>query len=148
MIRALLPPLALALLLGGCSLVPDWINGMSISHMTIVTEAGANQNTAIAVDLVMLSDKEAAGAILKLSAREWFDRRAGFERDYPDGVKVQSWEIVPGQALRDADVDSPSGMKAAVIFALYDSDGPHRLRLGDDSDVHLTLGADDVKLSP
>lgn len=133
---------------GGCSLVPDWIDGMSISRISITAEPEANQNTAIAVDLVMLSDTEAATAILKLSARDWFTHRAAFLRDYPDGVTVQSWEIVPGQVLRDAKVDSPSGMKAAVVFALYDNDGEHRLRLTDSSEVHLMLGADEVRLSP
>ncbi len=147
-----LAPAALALsallVAGGCSLVPDWISGMSISRISITAEPEANRNTAIAVDLVMLSDEEAAAAILKLNARDWFTRRAEFLRDYPEGVAVQSWEIVPGQVLRDAKVDSPSGMKAAVVFALYDNEGEHRLRLTDNSEVRLMLGADDVRLSP
>ncbi len=144
--------LAIALIVlavGGCSAVPSWMGGgMSISRISIAAEPEANNNIAIAVDLVMISDADAQASILKLTAQDWFNRRAAFLRDYPDGVKVQSWEIVPGQVLRDADVDSPGGMTGAVVFARYDSDGDHRLRLTGNSDVHLLLGTDDVRVAP
>jgi hypothetical protein len=39
-------------------------------------------------------------------------------------------------------------MLGAVVFARYGTDGDHRLRLTSSSDVHLLLGADDVRLAP
>ena len=146
-------PLALCLAagfaLGACSLVPGWLGGgRSISRISIDADPEANQNSAVAIDLVMLTDPEAAAAIMKLSARDWFQRREQFARDYPDGLRIASWEMAPGQLLRDASVDSPGGMTDAIVFAGYRDEGDHRLRLGDGSKVKLMLGEKDVRLMP
>jgi type VI secretion system protein len=149
--RAIRRTLCLAALaaLGACSILPSWLGGgRSISRISIDAEPGANQNSAIAVDLVMLSDPEAAASIMKLSARDWFQRRQQFTRDYPNGLKIMSWEMAPGQLLRDASVDSLGGMTDAIVFADYRGDGDHRLRLGDNSQVRLLLDNKDVRLAP
>ena len=147
--RAAFLVLTAGLTLGACSLVPGWLGGgRSISRISINADPDANQNSAVAVDLVMLTDPEAAAAIMKLSARDWFQRRRQFARDYPDGLKVVSWEMAPGQILRDASVDSPGGMTDAIVFAGYRDDGDHRLRLGDGSEVRLLLDEKDVRLMP
>jgi type VI secretion system protein len=141
--------LAAGLALGACGLVPSWLGGgRSISRISIDADPEANQNSAVAVDLVMLTDPDAAAAIMKLSARDWFLRRQQFARDYPDGLRIASWELAPGQILRDASVDSPGGMTDAIVFAGYRDDGDHRLRLGDGGRVRLMLGEKDVRLMP
>jgi type VI secretion system protein len=137
----------LGLVLAGCS-APSWLGGRSISRMTIVSEADANLDGATAVDLVMSTSDDASAALLKLSAHDWFLRRTQLLRDYPDDIKVASWELAPGQAVQLAEVDSPSGLKDAVVFASYATPGDHRLRLGDDSRVRLTLGETDLRLEP
>jgi type VI secretion system protein len=139
----------LLLALAGCSVVPSWLGGgRSISRMSIVSETDANLNGATAVDLVMTTSDDASAALLKLSARDWFRRRTQLLRDYPEDIKVASWELAPGQALQEADVDSPGGLKDAIVFASYATPGDHRLRLGDDSRVRLTLGDTDLRLGP
>ena len=147
---------AAALLVASCSALPSWMGGgPSISRISIVSEPGANANVPIGVDLVMTSDPDAAASIMKLSANDWFvakdnDSLSGrdrFLRDYPDSVVIWHRELATGQILRDESVDSPGGMVLAVVFALYASEGEHRLRLGNSSDVHLTLDTDDVRLS-
>jgi type VI secretion system protein len=144
---SLVAALALPMLLGGC--LPGWLGGgKSISTISISADPAANQDNAVAVDLVMLTDPEAAAAIMKLTARDWFQRRRQFTRDYPDGVRILSWEMAPGQILRDAPVDSPGGMTDAIVFASYRGDGDHRLRLGDPSRVRLLLDEKDVRLMP
>ena len=141
--------LAAGLALGACSLVPSWLGGgRSISRISNDADPEANQNSAVAIDLVMLTDPEAAAAIMKLSARDWFQRRQQFTRDYPDVLRIVSWELAPGQILRDASVDSPGGMTDAIVFAGYRDEGDHRLRLGDGSRVKLMLGEKDVRLMP
>ncbi len=148
--------LACALLAASCSVVPSWMGGgASISNVTIVSEPGANGNVAIGLDLVMTSDPDVAAALIKLSANDWFIPKGGdplaardrFARDYPDGIVIWHRELASGQILRDEPVDSPSGMIAAFVFALYSGDGDHRLRLGNSSSVRLTLDSDDVRLS-
>ena len=148
--------LACALLAASCSALPGWMGGgASISKVTIVSEPGANGNVAIGLDLVMTSDPDAAAAIMKLNANDWFIPKGGdplaardrFLRDYPDSIVIWHRELASGQVLRDEPVDSPSGMICAVVFALYGTEGDHRLRLGDASSVRLTLDIDDVRLS-
>ena len=139
----------LVLVLAGCSVVPSWLGGgKSISRMSIVSEADANLDGATAVDLVMSTSDDASAALLKLSARDWFLRRTQLLRDYPDDIKVASWELAPGQAVQLAEVDSPGGLKDAIVFASFATPGDHRLRLGDDSRVRLTLGETDLRLGP
>jgi type VI secretion system protein len=139
----------LMLALAGCSVVPSWLGGgKSISRMSIVSEADANLDGATAVELVMSTSDDASAALLKLSARDWFLQRTQLLRDYPDDIKVASWELAPGQAVQLAEVDSPGGLKDAIVFASYATPGDHRLRLGDDSRVRLTLGGTDLRLGP
>jgi type VI secretion system protein len=135
-----LPVLALA----GCS----WVGGKSVSRMSILSEIDANQNNATAVDLVMSSSDDATAALLKLGARDWFQHKMQLQRDYPEDIAVMSWELSPGQAVQEASVDSPGDMKDAFIFASYASPGDHRLRLGDDSRIRLTLGETDLRFGP
>jgi type VI secretion system protein len=132
------------LILAGCS----WIGGKSISRMSIVSEIDANRNNATAVDLVMSSSDDASAALLKLGAHDWFQHKMQLQRDYPAAIAIVSWELAPGQAVQEALVDSPGGLKDAFIFASYATPGDHRLRLGDDSAVQLTLGETDLRLGP
>jgi type VI secretion system protein len=132
------------LVLAGCS----WVGGKSVSRMTILSEIDANQNNATAVDLVMSSSDDATAALLKLGAHDWFQHKLQLQRDYPEDIAVVSWELAPGQAVQDASVDSPGGMKDAFIFASYATPGDHRLRLGDDSRIRLTLGETDLRFGP
>ena len=149
------PPLArglalVALLaLTGCSAVPSFLGGgKSVSRMTIISEPDANLNGATAVELVMSTSDDATAALLKLSAHDWFVHRTQLLRDYPDDIAVTSWELAPGQAVQDAPVDSPGGLKDAFVFASYGTPGDHRLRLADESHVRLTLGETDLRVGP
>lgn len=141
--------LGLVLVLAGCSAVPGFLGGgKSISRMTIVSEPEANLNGATAVELVMSTSDDASAALLKLSAHDWFVHRTQLLRDYPDDIAVTSWELAPGQAVQDASVDSPGGLKDAFVFASYGTPGDHRLRLADESHVRLTLGETDLRVGP
>ena len=141
------PVLLLALALAGCSM-PSWLGGRSISRMSIVSESGANLDGALAVDLVMSTNDDATAALMKLGAHDWFQRKTQLLRDYPEDITVASWELAPGQALQDAPVDSPGGLRDAIVFASYATPGDHRLRLGDAGSVRLTLGDTDLRLGP
>jgi type VI secretion system protein len=138
----------IALTLAGCSTGPSWLGGRSISRVSIVSEPDANRDAATAVDLVMSTSNDATAAILKLGARDWFQRKAQLLRDYPDELAVVTWELAPGQAVDDAPIDSPGGLRDAVVFAGYSTPGDHRLRLADDSRVRLRLGESDLRLAP
>ncbi len=94
----------------------------------------------------MSSSDDATAVLLKLGAHDWFQRKTQLLRDYPEDIAVASWELAPGQAVQEATVDSPGDLKDAFVFASYATPGDHRLRLGDDSRIRLTLGETDLRL--
>ena len=93
----LLPILALA----GCGLGSLIDSGprVSIGSVTVVAEPGANRNRPVAVDLVLIKAEGAIDQIGALSASDWFRRKGQFDRDFPQGLTVLSWEPVPALNL-------------------------------------------------
>ena len=136
----------LGLGLAGCSLVPGFLGGRSISSLSLRSEDGAERDMAVAVDLVMTTSDAASAAVATLGARDWFQRRTQLLRDFPEDIKIASWELAPGQAIEDAPIDSPGGLQDAFVFALYATPGDHRLHLTAASRVRVTLGETDLRL--
>lgn len=139
----LLPILALA----GCGLGSLIDSGprVSIGSVTVVAEPGANRNRPVAVDLVLIKAEGAIDQIGALSASDWFRRKGQFDRDFPQGLTVLSWEPVPAlnlpaRELTDAERD---GARAAFVFADYATPGDHRARLESADAIRLTLQSDD-----
>lgn len=132
----------------GCSsiartvcLAPDGPNRMSIA-----ASEQANQNRAVAVALVFVTDKDLAREIAELSARDYFTRRAQLRRDYPETLHATFWELAPGQSVLDEPVDAPCAAKAALLFVDYAAPGEHRLRVDGRSRLSLILGATDFSV--
>jgi len=137
-------PALLALLLALAGLAGCGPRLLSLDRVTIQAAPDANGNNAVAVDLVLADDPALDTTLAGLSAGEWFRRRGQILRDYPGGVTVLSWELVPGQRI-----SAPVGHEAgsAYVFAAYASPGDHRTRLGlDRSELEITLQADDFIL--
>ena len=117
-------------LLAGCSMFgpkpvkPDW------ESLTFAAADDANDNTALAVDVVLVKDKTVLDALMAMPAAKYFSTTASMQRTYPEGMHVVSLEIVPGQLLHVA----PSQYKnekawGALAFANYATPGDHRERL-------------------
>jgi hypothetical protein len=111
---------------------------------------GANADTPIAVDLVLLRDKDLLKEVPKLSAADWGRRREQYIRDYPDEKQLADyrWEWVPGQQVRCFTVHMAPKPKAAYLFVNYASKGDHRAKLPVDKGINLQLLADDFELKP
>jgi type VI secretion system protein len=139
---ALVLALALPVLTTGCS-----VGGLfgpsrvSISSVTLVEDPRGNNNSPVAVDLLMIDDATLAETIVKLNASDWFARREQFARDYPKALFVASWEVVPGQRIPEAEI----GRKAiaVLVFANYATPGAHRARITDQKDLRIDLGEKD-----
>lgn len=126
--------LAVLLALGGCA-----ARTIGLEEVNIQAAPDANGNGAVAVDVVLATRPGSAEQIAKLSATEWFKRRAQLRRDNPDGLAVMSWELIPGQS-----VSAPVRRSAvdAYVFALYSSPGEHRVRLAtEDGEARIVLQA-------
>jgi type VI secretion system protein len=141
--RALSALVALALLaaLPGCAALSDAVLGpeVAINQISITAAPNANDDSPTTVDVVLLYDDSLTDQFLQMTAAQWFDRREQLTRDFPNGIQVFSWEVVPGQTLSDLSVDRRAGTTAGFVFARFTRPAPHRLRLTDQSTVEVRL---------
>lgn len=109
----------------------------------------ANEDTPIAVDLVVVYDAKLVDELLKMPAAEWFRKKEQYAADHP-AVAVTSWEWVPGQSVEPFKVSYRSGARSVVIFADYQTEGEHREVVGAPKPFRLILGERDlsVEVSP
>jgi type VI secretion system protein len=102
----------------GCA-TPAWLCYLppGPSTITLIAEPDANADSAIAVDLVFVSDSVVAQQIATLPAQQYFARRAQLERDFPTGFQVRSWELAPGQVARQVPTNPTCNRVATLLFA-------------------------------
>ena len=116
--------------------------------------AGANGNNPVALDLVSVTDKDLGKEISKLTAADWFQKRAQYQLDYskPGILHVTSGEWVPGQSVPALQLPAPfpiplpmiTSTTTVVAFANYFSPGPHRAKLQPNKLTTIQLGEDDL----
>ncbi|MBV9497129.1 MAG: hypothetical protein JOZ54_23040 [Acidobacteria bacterium] len=106
----------------------------------------ANDDSAVAVDLLVVYDNKLLDELLKTPASDWFAKKQQIVADHPDGISVQSWEWVPGQPVEPVTIEYRSGARRIVLFADYNSDGQHRAAIAPQTPFRLTLDKDDLKV--
>lgn len=80
--------LACFLLLAGCVRQPPIV--------PLEMEAGANSNTALAIDLLTVQTRELANAILNSGSGAWFNNRMMFMTKYREDLLVNHYQLPPG----------------------------------------------------
>jgi hypothetical protein len=135
--------------LAGCS-TPSWLCLFppGPGTVTLVTTPTTNGGNAIAVALVMVSDKAAATQIGTLSADAFFTQQSQLQRDFPNDFVVRTWGLAPGQAAQDQPVNGPCNRVSTLLFARYASPGDHRQVLTGQSAITVTLGDGDFSVGP
>ncbi len=115
----------------------------------VVADRGANQESPVPVDLVLLRAEPLLALITGLTARQWFDQRSQLLRDHPNDLDYRGWEFVPGQAVRfdDFPFESRNGV-ALFVFADYLSEGAHRVRVDPLEKFRLKLEAGGFVVEP
>jgi type VI secretion system protein len=109
----------------------------------------ANENSPVAVDMVFLSKRlPLLDEVQKMTAADWFAKRAQLVRDFRDDIEVVSWEVVPGQILPAESVPTVRARSAAFVFAGYRAPGAHRYRVGSERTLLLSLGANELTVTP
>ena len=155
-VAAALGAAALAAVFTGCPKGPKVITKRlpggpkdSRIEVTVRVAPNANGGNPVALDLLLVSDKELLKELQKMSAADWFETRAQFILDHPKETElwVGRWEWVPGQVVRLDDVRVASEVKAAVVYANYFSPGEHRAVLDPHRDVKITLGENRLEVS-
>jgi len=112
--------------------------------------AGANNNQPVAVDLLLVRDKDLIKKLLTLPASEWFEKRAQFMRDYPNpkDLLVIHREWVPDQNIPCSTIPLKPMPKATIIFANYFTKGEHRAHLKNAESAVIHLMQDDFQILP
>jgi len=144
-------------LVAGCGTVNKMMNlvgfkGTRLSWKQVVIAAadGANQNSPVAIDIVLVLEEPALEKLAALPASRWFQTRADMLRTFPGSYSYKSWEVSPGQTLRlrGEEFGSPS-VVGVFVFADYLAPGDHRIRVEQLQDgIIVELGARGFSVSP
>jgi type VI secretion system protein len=103
----------------------------------------ANDESPVAVDVVVIHDKALLQKLLSMSARDWFSRSVQLRRDYQSALEVWRWEVVPGQErLVRRELSFRDSAKGAVVFANYYTPGDHRARINPRKPLRVVLEED------
>ncbi len=110
-------------------------------------QSNANNNSAVALDLVILYDKTLINKFLGMSASSYFGKKKQLTLDYPVQMQVKNWEIVPGQKVTPYKVTFEYPLpQAAFFYAKLSSSGEHRQRVGDQKGLQIVLGKSNMSL--
>jgi type VI secretion system protein len=110
----------------------------------------ANQNQPVAVDVLLVRDKDLIKKLMSMPASDWFEKRAQIMRDFPDPKELVVYhrEWVPGQVIPCSSLVLKPMPKATILFANYFGKGDHRARLMNGKSAAIHLGDDDVEILP
>ena len=127
---ALLTASGVALALGGCSMLGLGGEKAKWSEVTFTASDDANNNSPVAVDVVLVSDPAMLARLAEMPASKWFAARDDLVSTYPKNLRYRSWEIVPGQHMDvSGDAFAGSRVAGAFVFANYQDPGAHRARI-------------------
>lgn len=112
--------------------------------MQVKVAPHANEDTAVAVDVVVVYDTKLIEELLKMPASEWFSKKQQFLSDHPNDVVAQSWEWVPGQPVSPQSINYRAGARKVFLFADYVTEGAHRAAVPPQQPFRLVLGDRDL----
>lgn len=129
-LRACMLAACLGAALTGCSLLGMSGEKASWSALTLSASDDANNNSPVAVDVVLVTDDAMLARVAELPGSKWFASRASLAAAFPKSLRYRSWEVVPGQRLEvPGDTFSGSRVKAAFVFASYPDAASHCVRV-------------------
>ena len=111
--------------------------------LQVAISSNANQNSPVAVDVLLIRDKAFLKAAQGMSASDWFAKKSQMQLQFPKAAEINSWEWIPGQAVRPVSIDVPVDAQAAMMFANYASAGPHSAALPTQGKVTIVLDDQD-----
>jgi len=117
--------------------------------VTVEIADNANQNSPIAVDLIVVYDEKLMEQLMGMTAGDWFARRSQIRRDYLDGAGFDSWgwEWIPGQKVPVQKLPLKPAAIGGVVFAKFITPGAHRSRINPFDDVTIFLRENDFAVN-
>lgn len=118
-------------------------NRLDWNGLTVIAAPDANQNTAVALDIVQVRDEATLTLVSGLPAAKWFASRADLVKTFPEGLSIKSLELTPGMNVKLAAGDFSASRQIGVfIFADYLTAGEHRVRADQlKGDILVQLGS-------
>ena len=116
--------------------------------LTVQVVPQANQNSPVAVDVVLVHDAKLLKQLTGMSAKDWFAKRTDMERTAPGKLQTVSWEWVPGQNVGKVIVRGTAVADGVVLFANYATKGDHRALLPHGGKLAIQFAAKDFELGP
>lgn len=110
-------------------------------HVKVDISENANQNSPVALDVLLVYDEALLSELIKMPSNEWFEKREQIKRDYPEetGVDYWGWEWVPGQKVPVQSLPIKPKARGGIIFAKYFSPGEHRFSIDPFKDIIVRL---------
>lgn len=124
--------------------------GQSKLVMRVNVSPQANNDYPVAVDLVLVKDKELLKDLMNLSAKEWFENRIQYQSDYPKiELSTHQWEYVPEQQAVSYRVPLMGNLAGGIIFANYSTPGTHSAVIDPRKSVvvNLNVGAETITVT-
>jgi len=120
-----------------------------LKKITIVADKSLNHGIPVAVDILFIDEQTVLDSLSKMKALEWFSERKDYMRMYKSQLKIMSYEVVPGQIIKDIEIPySISGDAIAIIiFADYLADGSFSSLIKNKSEARIQLGENDFETS-
>jgi type VI secretion system protein len=112
----------------------------------VTVDDDANDNSAIAVDMVVVYDNKLLDDLLKMPATDWFTKRDQLKKDYGDSLDITKWEWVPGQIVPSFSIPYHTGARKVLLFADYRTQGEHRAAVDPQQPFRLVLGENDLAM--
>jgi type VI secretion system protein len=114
--------------------------------LNITIDPVANENSPVALDLVLIKDKKFWKTATAMAAKDWFAQRSDLKRRYRKKLEVHSWEWVPGQAIAPIIIKVPRRFSGAMVFANYPLPGTHSAPVPLGGNVIIALQENDFFL--
>lgn len=129
----LLLTVCIAGLVAGCS-TPSFLSfkgdKVKWDQLTLAASDDVNNNSPVAIDVVLVTDDTMLARLAELPASKWFSARADLASTFPKALRYWSWEVVPGQRVDvPGDTFDRPRVAAALVFANYANPGAHRVRI-------------------
>jgi hypothetical protein len=133
----------------GCSM-PTKVRSMfgGGTEFRVNIAPNANENSAVAVDALVVYDAKVLDLLLKTKASDWFAKKQQFLSDYRDAIDIKSWEWIPSQAVPKQSLEYHAGAKKVLVFADYATAGDHRAAVDPQQTFTLFLDTLDMKVTP
>ncbi|MEY3572965.1 MAG: hypothetical protein RJA77_880 [Pseudomonadota bacterium] len=130
----------------------DWVvpSGDKIQwrSLQLQPQVNANQNSPIAIDLVLALDQITADKLEALTGAQWHAQREALLPGLQGMVVIRRFELTPGNGLQMTESDLPKERAMRVlVFAHMKAETPGRLRLNPKvRQVVIEIGETDLSL--